>query len=198
MDFQINSLLGLKTDVSDINKKLREHDDSLYDHQTSIEEIKKILDEMKNKMNEFENNFQEINFKLVNVDALNLFKRDNDENHSYGTEELTAMIITLEKKFNTKITFIDERFKKNEEELLKLRQLEKAIEETNKDLKLTNKNVEWIKEQLTIIFARLDDVKNHANNLNDTTNSSLKEGDEKIRNYFDQKFIEYFYIIYIE
>jgi hypothetical protein len=182
--------MSLNTEVSDIRRKMKEHDDLIGNHQISIDELKKITEALEAKQTEFENNFQEINFKLVNVDALNMFKKDNNENTNYGTDELTVMVFTLEKKLNTKIAYIDERFKKNEDELLKLRQLEKSLDETNRGLEQTNKNFDWVKEQLTIIFARFEDAKKYAKNLNENTNNSFKEEYKKIKQFYDDKFIE--------
>ena len=171
---------------------MKDHDDSLSLHQNSINSIKKQIEDILSKLKENENQFTEINMKILNFDALNkIFNRsDDDEKKSYNNDELSAIVLALESKFNLKMNFIDAKFNKTEEEIKNLKSLEKELEQTNKNLEQTNKTVNFHNEQINILFAKFDDLKNYVDKLDKETNGKFNEELEKIKNYFEEKIVE--------
>jgi hypothetical protein len=145
---------------------------------------------MNQKLNDHESNFQEINLRFISFEHLNPFNNRDDTPKGYTNDELSALVVALDKKVTQKFSYVDERFKKNEEDILKLKQLEKALEATNRNLDSTIKNVDANKENITVLFAKLEDLRNLSKNLNDVTNNQMKDGFEKLKKYFDGKIIE--------
>ena len=183
--------MGMGKDMNDIRRKVKDHDESLNHHQHSIDDIKKRLDELDNSVKGFDEQFQEINIKLINVEAFGDFFNSKDgEPKSYSNEELNVIIGALDKKLTIKMSYVDDRFRKDGEDILKLKQLEKALELTNKNLGNTNKNVEMNKEQIIVLFAKLEDLKAFNQNLNDLTKGELNDNINKVHKYFEDKFTE--------
>ena len=99
------------------------------------------LDDLNLKISNFEKQFEDINLKLINVEALSIFN-NKEEDKKFTNDELSVLLHALEKKLSQKIIFIDNKFSKIDEDILKLKQIDKALEQTNKNLdKLAS--VEW-------------------------------------------------------
>jgi hypothetical protein len=128
--------------------------------------------------------------RFVSFEHLNPFNNRDESPKGYTNDELSTLVMTLEKKVTQKLGYVDERFKKNEEDILKLKQLEKALDATNRNLDSTIKNVDANKDNITILFAKIEDLRNLTKNMNDVTNNQMKDGLDKLKKYFDGKTIE--------
>jgi hypothetical protein len=144
---------------------------------------------MTQKLSEHDTQFQDINLKFINFEHLSAFGKD-DENKGYTNDELSSLVIALEKKITQKFTYVDDRFKKNEDDILKLKQLEKALELTNKNLEGNIVNANANKDNITIIFAKLEDLRTWCKNQNDMTNGQFKDELAKLKTYFEGQIIE--------
>jgi len=103
------------------------------------------------------------------------------------------MFLSLENKFTAKFSLIEERLNKDEDEIYKLKRLEKLIEETRNNLKTTDTRVLNNNEQIKILFAKFEDLKIFTQNINDTNESNNLENLEelkKIKIYFEEKIFE--------
>ena len=202
LEFQINNFTNVNTDVAEIKKKVKEHDESIVSQKYSIDDsiyfiylfliylVLRRIAEFDLKFTEYDQSFQDINLKLISVESLSFFKRDDNDQKGYSNDELSALVMALEKRVTQKFTYVDERFKKNEEDILKLKQMEKSIENINKNLENTNKNVDSNKENINILFAKFEDLDINFKNLNDVTNKTFKDQLDKLKQYFEEKIFE--------
>jgi serine/threonine protein phosphatase PrpC len=71
-----------------------------------------------------------------------------------------------------------------------LKQLEKALELTNENLEENILNVNANKDNITIIFAKLEDLRTWCKNQNDMMNGQFKDELAKLKTYFEGQIIE--------
>jgi small-conductance mechanosensitive channel len=151
--------------------------------------VYKKIDDLNSKIGYFDKLLEEINIKIINFESMPIMNNQDDDK-KYTNDELSAMLQSLEKKLSQKIIFIDSKFNKIDEDILKLKQLEKGLEQTNRNAEVTNKNVEFNKEQIAILFAKIEDLKSNCKNNHETTMITVKQQLENFKKYFDDSISE--------
>lgn len=121
---------------------------------------------------------------------MNFMSQDRDEKKSYSNEELSHLVFTLEKKVTQKLTYVDERFRKNEDDIIKLKLMEKGIDQINRNIENINKYIETNKDTNQIIFAKIEELHNQLKKLATTQDDNLKNEIEKLKNHFEKNLLE--------
>lgn len=192
--------MNLSTDVSYLKRKVKDHDDSLQEEHNSILGsiissnylVYQKLEEMNNRFNDVDKQLNDVNIKLLDFNIFDIMKKRNESGESSGNnDELFIMIQNIEKKTMKKFEFIDEKNKKFDDEFYKLKN---ELSTTKNGLEGTNKVVNGIKEEIDIIFARLEDLKNNIKNSIDLSNLNFNEQLKKLSLYIDERINEYLYI----
>lgn len=141
------------------------------------------------RFSQIDKQMEDINLKMINFETLSIFGK-GDDNKKYSNDELSMLVNALDKKLTQKISYIDNRFLKIEEDILKLKQFEKALEQTNRNLDQTTRNSENNKEQIVILFAKLEDLKANVKSTKEMTDKMWRDELENLKNYIDEKVCE--------
>jgi hypothetical protein len=116
-----------------------------------------------------------------------LKNRPTTDGESGNTDALLIMVQNMEKKLLKKFEFVDEKIKKGEDETYKIKN---EILNIKNNLDALLKNMLFAKEQIDILFPRLDDVSNNVKTQLDNTRNELKLLIEGIKNLQDIKLEE--------
>lgn len=97
--------------------KQRKEDSTNKGNEEMMTKITEMLNGNESKINKIEDEVKNMKVKIQDFNIYDMFKDSGNPN----VDATTAMIKTLEGKFITKFNFIDEKFKVNDEEVLKLK-----------------------------------------------------------------------------
>jgi hypothetical protein len=141
---------------------------------------------MNNRFDNIDNQLQDINVKVMDFNVFDMFKGKIDSDGGHG-DELFILIQNLEKKLMKKFEFVDEKVKKSEEEAYKIKN---DILGMKNNIDINTKTIINHKEQIDIIFAKLDDINTNFKNSLDMQNNNLKDLIDKLRLYFEDQITE--------
>ena len=110
-----------------------------------------------------------------------------NNNSSGGNSEFLILLENFEKKIKLKF---EKQEDINEKTIDDFNKIKSDLENLKPQVDKNTKNIGNIFEQIDIIFARLNDLKNLISTNNDLINSDFNDKLEKLRNYLNQKLEE--------
>ena len=191
-----NEFKDLKSFIP-IYEKSRTLNDILDEHKININDIYENIKDINKKINIMNDNLEQINLKIADFNIYDIFK---DSNISGDIDAAKILIKALEKKIFNKFKFNEDKIKKDEEDILKLKNEITNVKNTSN---FETRNVSYLKEQLLkipkdieIIRANLseritknkeyiDKVKEKSNNYLKEINININEFKKDIQTFID-------------
>ena len=169
--FNPAKLLGEKgnsTDVQLIKLNLKSLEDKVDEINKEKSDMKKILDEMQIKMVDFNiyDILKEANLSEGNLDASKL------------------LIMNLEEKFMKKTQIIDEKIKKNEDDMYNLKN---EFEKVKNEAKVINTSLTAFKSAVNEISDQVTKTNDQNSNMVNETNSKINEVYKKLLQKFEEE-----------
>ena len=200
---KIADLIKKTYDHKQLNKKIENNLDLINTNTKKIENLQKTLDDLVNKFEEFKTDYEDVKVKVQDFNIYDLFK-DGEGATGGNIDVAKTLIMALENKVFKKFSLYDERYKKYDSDILKIKEvnrnnndtfelMEKQINKNREEVKDLNNNYEKdileLKEKLEAFEEKLKNIKNMKKTKTKDNNSLVDYNeiiDEKI-NQLEEK-----------
>ena len=200
---KIADLIKKTYDHKQLNKKIENNLDLINSNTKKIENLQKTLDDLVNKFEEFKTDYEDVKVKVQDFNINDLFK-DGEGATGGNIDVAKTLIMALENKVFKKFSLYDERYKKYDSDILKIKEvnrnnndtfelMEKQINKNREEVKDLNNNYEKdileLKEKLEAFEEKLKNIKNMKKTKTKDNNSLVDYNeiiDEKI-NQLEEK-----------
>ena len=200
---KIADLIKKTYDHKQLNKKIENNLDLINSNTKKIENLQKTLDDLVNKFEEFKTDYEDVKVKVQDFNIYDLFK-DGEGATGGNIDVAKTLIMALENKVFKKFSLYDERYKKYDSDILKIKEvnrnnndtfelMEKQINNNRQEVKDLNNNYEKdileLKEKLEAFEEKLKNIKNMKKTKTKDNNSLVDYNeiiDEKI-NQLEEK-----------
>ena len=200
---KITDLIKKTYDHKQLNKKIENNLDLINSNTKKIENLQKTLDDLVNKFEEFKTDYEDVKVKVQDFNIYDLFK-DGEGATGGNIDVAKTLIMALENKVFKKFSLYDERYKKYDSDILKIKEvnrnnndtfelMEKQINKNREEVKDLNNNYEKdileLKEKLEAFEEKLKNIKNMKKTKTKDNNSLVDYNeiiDEKI-NQLEEK-----------
>ena len=200
---KIADLIKKTYDHKQLNKKIENNLDLINSNTKKIENLQKTLDDLVNKFEEFKTDYEDVKVKVQDFNIYDLFK-DGEGATGGNIDVAKTLIMALENKVFKKFSLYDERYKKYDSDILKIKEvnrnnndtfelMEKQINKNREEVKDLNNNYEKdileLKEKLEAFEEKLKNIKNMKKTKTKDNNSLVDYNeiiDEKI-NQLEEK-----------
>ena len=200
---KITDLIKKTYDHKQLNKKIENNLDLINSNTKKIENLQKTLDDLVNKFEEFKTDYEDVKVKVQDFNIYDLFK-DGEGATGGNIDVAKTLIMALENKVFKKFSLYDERYKKYDSDILKIKEvnrnnndtfelMEKQINKNREEVKELNNNYEKdileLKEKLEAFEEKLKNIKNMKKTKTKDNNSLVDYNeiiDEKI-NQLEEK-----------
>lgn len=141
-------------------------------------------------MNSFNQKLEEISIKVIDFNVFDMLKNRDGETDT-NIDMIQIMVNNIEKKLLQKIGFVDDRSKKTEDEVYKLKNDLASLKSTQET---QGKNINSIKETIETVFTKIEEYKTYLlKTLDDNienTNNNINQQITKFTEYFEEKITE--------
>ena len=171
---KIADLIKKTYDHKQLNKKIENNLDLINSNTKKIENLQKTLDDLVNKFEEFKTDYEDVKVKVQDFNIYDLFK-DGEGATGGNIDVAKTLVMALENKVFKKFSLYDERYKKYDSDILKIKEvnrnnndtfelMEKQINNNRQEVKDLNSNYEKeileLKEKLEAFEDKLKNIKN--------------------------------------
>ena len=171
---KIADLIKKTYDHKQLNKKIENNLDLINSNTKKIENLQKTLDDLVNKFEEFKTDYEDVKVKVQDFNIYDLFK-DGEGATGGNIDVAKTLVMALENKVFKKFSLYDERYKKYDSDILKIKEvnrnnndtfelMEKQINNNRQEVKDLNNNYEKdileLKEKLEAFEEKLKNIKN--------------------------------------
>ena len=171
---KISDLIKKTNEHKQINKKIEDNLDLINSNIQKIENLQKTLDDLVNKFEEFKTDYEDVKVKVQDFNIYDLFK-DGEGASGGSIDAAKTLIMALENKVFKKFSLYDERYKKYDNDILKINEInrnnnntfelmEKQIQKNRQEVSDINRNYEKdileLKEKLEALEDKLKNIKN--------------------------------------
>ena len=171
---KIADLIKKTYDHKQLNKKIENNLDLINSNTKKIENLQKTLDDLVNKFEEFKTDYEDVKVKVQDFNIYDLFK-DGEGATGGNIDVAKTLVMALENKVFKKFSLYDERYKKYDSDILKIKEvnrnnndtfelMEKQINKNREEVKDLNNNYEKdileLKEKLEAFEEKLKNIKN--------------------------------------
>ena len=171
---KIADLIKKTYEHKQINKKIENNLDLINSNIKKIENLQKTLDDLVNKFEEFKTDYEDVKVKVQDFNVYDLFKGGEGESGA-NIDVAKTLIMALENKVFKKFSLYDERYKKYDNDILKIKEInrnnndtfelmEKQITKNRQEVNDLNSNYEKdileLKEKFEDFEEKLKNIKN--------------------------------------
>lgn len=184
---KISELIKKTHEHNQINKKIENNLNLINSNIKKIENLQKTLDDLINKFEEFKTDYEDVKVKVQDFNIYDLFK--DGEGASGGNIDFAkTLIMALENKVFKKFSLYDERYKKYDNDILKIKEvnrnnndtfehMEMQIKQNKQEVSDLNSNYE---KDILELKEKLEDFEEKLNNIKNVKKSKAKDNTSPI------------------
>ena len=162
-----NRIKNLEEEITKSKKLIPQHNESrtfndiLEEHKLNLNELNENVKEVNKNMSNMKENIENLKLKVMDFSVLDAFK---DKNITADIDAADLLIKSLENKVNEKFKFEEDKIKKDEEDLIRLKaELTNLKNYSN----FQSKNLSYVKEEIITIQTSIDQLRTNAlDNIN--------------------------------
>ena len=162
-----NRIKNLEEEITKSKKLIPQHKESrtfndiLEEHKLNLNELNENVKEVNKNMSNMKENIENLKLKVMDFSVLDAFK---DKNITADIDAADLLIKSLENKVNEKFKFEEDKIKKDEEDLIRLKaELTNLKNYSN----FQSKNLSYVKEEIITIQTSIDQLRTNAlDNIN--------------------------------
>ena len=170
-----NRIKNLEEEITKSKKLIPQHNESrtfndiLEEHKLNLNELNENVKEVNKNMSNMKENIENLKLKVMDFSVLDAFK---DKNITADIDAADLLIKSLENKVNEKFKFEEDKIKKDEEDLIRLKaELTNLKNYSN----FQSKNLSYVKEEIITIQTSIDQLRTNAlDNINQNKELILK------------------------
>ena len=181
-----NRISNLESEYQNLRRFIPQYQESrtlndiLDEHKLNLNDLNENVKGINDNMNNIKENMESLNIKVMDFSLFDVFK---DKNITADIDAAELLVKALENRINEKFKFEDDKFKKDEQDIMKLKnELTNIKNSTN----FQTKNLSYIKEEILTFQKTIEQLRtNTADNimqnkelirkLREKTNSNWKE-----------------------
>ena len=162
-----NRIKNLEEEITKSKKLIPQHNESrtfndiLEEHKLNLNELNENVKEVNKNMSNMKENIENLKLKVMDFSVLDAFK---DKNITADIDAADLLIKSLENKVNEKFKFEEDKIKKDEEDLIRLKaELTNLKNYSN----FQSKNLSYVKEEIITIQTSIEQLRTNAlDNIN--------------------------------